>query len=182
MRCSLSAVAFGFFLLAGSNAADVQPDPRVSARAKYAKHSAEALKIVEPVKISRVFYWKDGGTVGLELADAKGKKHAFCLYSPGGAGLPEKDKKPRIILNLFIGAAYPTHDGAKMVDVRGPEESALYGVLLRAIDSHKERDAILAQDIDRKLWEARKLWGTDIYETRTFFHRLESHFLKETAT
>jgi hypothetical protein len=179
MRCLLVAVAFGFVLLAGSNAADVEKDPRVSARAKYAKHSADALKIVEPVKISGVFGWKDGGTVGLELTDAKDKKHAFCLYSPGGAGLPEKDKKPRIILNLFIGAAYPTHEGAKMVDVCGPEESALYGVLLRAIDKHKEKDAILAKDIDAKVWGARKLWGTNLLETHTFFHRLESHFLKE---
>ena len=155
MRRLLSAVAFWFVLLAGSNAADVHQDPRVSARAKYAKHSADALKIVEPVRIAKVFEWKDGGTVGLELTDAKGKKHAFCLYSPGGAGLPEKDKKPRIVLNLFIGAAYPTDEGAKMVDVCGPEESALYGVLLRAIESHQEKDA------------------------HTFFHRLESHFLKE---
>ena len=140
MKFLLSAVACGFALLAGGQAADVQKDPRVSARAKYAKHSADALQIVEPVKMSRVFYWKDGGTVGIELTDAKDKKHAFSLYSPGGAGLPEKDKKPKIILNLFIGAAHPGHQGAKMVDFGGPEESALYGVLLRAIDKHKEQE------------------------------------------
>ncbi len=151
----------------------------MSARAQYAKHSAEALKIVEPVIISNVFGWKDGGTVGLELTDAKDKKHTFCLYSPGGAGLPEKDKKPKVILNLFIGAAYPTHEGAKMVEVCGPEEAALYGVLLRAIDKHKEKDVLFAKDIDNKLWETRKLWGTHTFETHTFFHRLESHFLRE---
>ena len=174
-----SMVTCWFALLAGGNAADVKKDPRASARAEYAKRSADALQIVEPVKISRALGYKDGGTVGIELTDAKDKKHSFCLYSPGGAGLPEENKKQRIILNLFIGAAYPTNPGAKMVAVRGPEESALYGVLLRAIDKHKEKDAILAKDIDFKLWEARKLWGTDLLATHTFFHRLESHFLKE---
>lgn len=179
MRLLLSAVACWLVLLADGNALDVKKDPRASARAKYSKHSADALQIVEPVKISRVFYWKDGGTVGIELTDAKEKKHFFCLYSPGGAGLPKKDKKPKIIPNLFIGAAYPTHQGAKMVDVRGPEESALYGVMLRAIDKHKEKNAILAKNIDVNLWETRKLWGTDLFETHAFFHRLEGHFLKE---
>ena len=179
MKYLLAGVAFWFVVLAGVNAHDVPKDPRASARAKYTKHSADALKIVEPVKITRVFSWKDGGTVGIELTDASDKKHAFCLYSPGGAGLPEKDKKPKIILNLFVGATYPTGEGAKMVDLGGPEESALYGVLLRAVDMHKEKDAILARNIDEKLWEARKLWGTDVLATHTFFHRLESHFLKE---
>ena len=67
MKYFVSAVAWWFVLLAGGNATDVKKDPRASARAQYAKHSADALQIVEPVKISRVFYWKDGGTVGIEL-------------------------------------------------------------------------------------------------------------------
>jgi hypothetical protein len=179
MRYLLSAVACLIVLLSAAHAADVAKDPRASARAKYAKHSADALQIVEPVRISRVFGYKDGGTIGIELTDAKDKKHAFGLYSPGGAGLPERDEQPRIILNLFIGAAHPGHKGAKMVDVGGPEELALYGVLLRAIDKHKEKDAILAKEIDQKLWTARKLWGEDLLFTHDFFHRLESHFLKE---
>jgi hypothetical protein len=165
--------------MAGATADDVKKDPRASARAKYAKHSADALKIVEPVKITRVFYFKDGGTAGIELTDAKDMKHPFCLYPPGGAGLPQKDKQPKIIPNLFIGATHPTQAGAKMVALGGPEESALYGVLLRVIDKHKEKDAILTKEIDQNLWDTRKLWGADLFETHAFFHRLEGHFLKE---
>src|SRR5690349_5047836 len=134
MKPVFATVACWLVLLASANAAEVAKDPRASARAKYAKQSADVLKIVEPVKIFRPFYSKDGGTVGIELTDANDQKHAFSLYSPGGAGLPEKDKPPKIILNLFIGAIHPTRKGAKMVDVRGPEEATLYGVLLRAID------------------------------------------------
>lgn len=178
MRILLSAAVVSLTLLARANA-DVAKDPRASTRSKYATQSGEALKIVEPVKIARGFGWKDGGSVGIELFDAKGVKHSFALYSPGGAGLPVEGGPPKIILNLFVGAAHPGHKGATMVNVRGPEESALYGVLLRAIDSHKDKDALLAKDVDPKLWEARQLWGTDLLPIHTFFHRLESHFSKE---
>ncbi len=178
MRYLLSTAICSLVLLA-VGAADEAKDPRASARAKYRNHSGTALNIAEPAKFSRGFGWKDGGTVGIELIDAKGKKHSFSLYSPGGAGLPEKDKPAKIIPNLFIGAAHPKHDGAKMVDVRGPEEMALYGVLLRIIDQHKEKDVLRAKDIDQNVWTNRKLWATDLYEFHTFFHRLEAHFLKE---
>ena len=178
MKYLVSLSFCGFVILAVGNA-DEKKDPRESSRIKYAKHSGNALDIVEPIKISRGFGWKDGGTIGIELIDAKDKKHSFSLYSPGGAGLPEKDKPPKVIPNLFIGAAHPGHQGAKMVDVRGPEESALYGVLLRAINQHKDKDALLAKDIDHNLWTTRKLWGTDLLPIHTFFHRLEAHFLKK---
>lgn len=179
MRILLSAVTCWLVFPACGNAAEAKKDPQTSARALYAKHSADALQIAEPIKISRVVTWKDGGTVGIELTDARDKKHSFSLYSASGAGLPEKDQKPNVILNLFIGATHPSHQAAKRVDVRGPEEAALYGVLLRAIDKHTEKDAILAREIDQKLWETRALWGTELFGTHTFFHRLEGHFLKD---
>jgi len=177
MKSLLFPVVCSFVVFAVANA-DEKKDPRVSARAKYAKQAGDVLNIVEPVKLSRGFGWKDGGTVGIELLDTKGKKHSFSLYSPGGAGLPVENKPPKIIPNLFIGAAHPKDQGAKMVAVRGPEESALYGVLLRAIDQHPEKEALLAKEIDEKLWTDRKLWGTGLLDFHTFFHRLESHFLK----
>src|SRR5436305_1821467 len=119
MRFLLSAAVCSLAML-GIADADVAKDPRAIARAKYGKHPGDALKIVEPVKIARGFGWKDGGTVGIELIDAKNEKHSFSLYSPGGAGLPVKDKPPTIILNLFVGAAHPEQKGAKMVEIRGP--------------------------------------------------------------
>jgi hypothetical protein len=179
MKYLLSA-AIGCCVLLTIGHAENAKDPRAAARAKYGKHSADALKIAEPAKYSQGFGWKDGGTVGIALVDAKDEKFSFALYSPFGAGLPEKDdsKPPRIIPNLFVGATYPGHKGSKMVEVRGPEEAALYGVLLRIIDKHKDKDLLLAKDIDLKLWEARNV-GVGMYELHTFFHRLEAHFLEE---
>ena len=111
----------------------------------------------------------------LELTDAKDKKHTFSLYPPGGSSV---DKEPKFIPNLLLAPPTP-RKSAKMVEFRSPEESALYGVLLRMIDKHKEKDAILTMEIDQKVWETRKLWGTDAFELHAFFHRLEGHFLKE---
>lgn len=176
MKPLFAAVAFGLAVLASGSAEGVARDPRASARAKYAKQSAAPLGTVEPVTISRAVFYKDGGTSGLELTDAARKKHAFSLFSPGD-GPPGKDGPPEGIPNLFVGASHPTFQGARKAEVRGPEEAALYGVLLRTID--KEKDAILGKDVDVKACEARKLFGTGLVETRTFFHRLEGHFLKE---
>ena len=154
MKYLLSAPIGCLVLLAIGHAENAN-DPRDAARAKYGKHSAAALKIAEPARYSEGFGWKDGGTVGIELVDARDEKFSFALYSPFGAGLPEKDDKPpRIIPNLFIGSRHPGHKGSKKVDVRGPEEAALYGVLLRILDKHKDKDLILAKDIDLKMWEA----------------------------
>ncbi len=173
---SIFVFAFVFFAVVG---AEIERDPRSTARAKYAKRPGDALSFVEPVKVIRGVGWKDGGTVGLELVDANDKKHTYSLYPASGAGLPVKDLPPKIIINLFTGATHPGHQGAKMVEVRGPEESALYAVLLRAIAKHKDKEAIFAKEIDEDLWTKRGLWGTDMLSIHTFFHRLESHFLKE---
>ena len=94
-------------------------------RAKYAKQSAAVLKIAEPIKVSDVFYWKDGGSLGIELTDANKKKHLFCF-----------DGRTKASGKLFVGVNYPGPAG-KEVEIWGPEESALYAVMLRWVNKHE---------------------------------------------
>ncbi len=126
----LGLLAFGLVLFGCfETAADI--------RARYAARSPELLTIAEPVKVSETFIWLDGGTYGIELTDAQGKKHSFCLRQTGddGGGVPPP--------NLFIGAPHFAQPGAKMVDVRGSEEADLYGVLLRWIGQQQVPEAFL---------------------------------------
>ena len=157
--------------LAAVPADEAKPEPRTAIRARYAKQSAAVLKIDEPVKVSKAFYWKDGGSIGILLTDAKGKEHAFCL---DGRPLPSKEHpNEQGTRNLFVGATHPTKPGAKMVDVRGPEESALYSIMLRWADKHPQRAALY----DEKNPLDQKEFG-DLWEIRRFFLRLDARFMK----
>src|SRR5262249_3702022 len=134
--------------------------------AKFAKQSADALKIAEPVQVSEVFYYKDGGTIGIVLTDAKGVMHSFCLDGRKEAG--------KSTGNLFVGATYPNRKGAKMVDARGAEESPLYGVMLRWANKHPQRDALYNEKSDLNAKEFGNLW-----EIRAFFLRLDARFVRK---
>ncbi len=172
MNSLLLGIAWLFLALMPAWADEPQKDPAAEIRAKYAKQSAEVLKIVEPVKVSDVFYWKDGGSIGIELTDAKGNKHAFCL---DGRFLPTKEQpNEKGTRNLFVGATHPTHKGAKKVEMRGLEESALYGVMLRWADKHPQRDALYNEKVDLNAKEFGNLW-----EIRAFFLRLDARFVKK---
>ncbi len=144
-----------------------QKDAGAEIRAKYAKESAKVLGIVEPIKVSQVYYYKDGGTIGIEITDAKSNKHLFCL---DGRYLPKDDPNAMGTRNLFIGATYPTKDGAKKVALRGPEESALYGVMLRWANNHPQRAGLYNDKID--------LQG-NLWEIRAFFLRLDARFVQK---
>jgi hypothetical protein len=169
MRKLLVGIPCVLLALVAGRADDVKDDPVAQTRAKYAKQSAEVLKITEPVKVSDVFYYKDGGTIGIELTDAKDKKHLFCLD-----GRLSENPKGKGTRNLFVGATYPTRDGAKMVDIRGPEESALYGVMLRWANKHPQRDALYNDKIDLTRKEFGNLW-----EIRAFFLKLDARFVQK---
>jgi hypothetical protein len=158
-----------FLALMTGRADGVKKDPVAETRAKYAKQSAEVLKIVEPVKVSNVFYWKDGGSIGIELTDAKDKKHLFCL---DGRFLPSKEQpNEKGTRNLYIGANHPTRKDAKKVEMRGPEESALYGVMLRWANKHPHREAIFNEKLDLNQKDHGNLW-----EIRAFFLKLDARF------
>jgi hypothetical protein len=108
----------------------------------------------------------DGGTYGIELTDAQGKKHSFCLCSTNddGGGVPQP--------NLIIGATHFSKPGAKKVALRGPEEADLYGVLLRWIDQ---------QQVPGDFMEPRRSpdpKDSKAYGAWMFFRRLDDHFVR----
>lgn len=129
-----------------------------SVREKYEKLPCKTLAIAEPVELTKVYYYKDGGTIGLLLTDAKKVEHKFCLDGREG--------KSR---SLFVGVTYPNEQNGKRVDLRGAEESELYGVLLRWVKKHPQRDAIFDEkkDIDSQ---------PNLWEFRRFFLRLDERF------
>jgi len=159
-------IAFTFLLSLGVGAIAVASNPEPakkadleSLRAAYAKKPVKALAIVEPVEIKEVFYWKDGGSIGLELKDAKGVIHAFALDG--------RFKKSR---NLFLGVNYPNETKGKQVDIWGAEEQELYSVLLRLVNRHPQKEALL--DGTKKLDDSKeRLW-----EFREFFLRIDDRF------
>ena len=119
-----------------------------------------------------MFYYKDGGTIGVEITDAKNKKHLFCL---DGRFLATKDEpNEKGTRNLYLGVTHPTQAGAKKVDMRGPEEAALYGVMLRWANAHPHRDALYNEKIDVNRKEFGNLW-----EIRGFFLRLDARFVQK---
>jgi hypothetical protein len=135
-------------------------DPQ-SVRAALAKKPCKVLAIVEPVEVSEAFYWKDGGSIGLELKDAKGKVHRFALDG--------RAKKPSC---LFVGVTYPSDAAGKRVEIQGVEEQELYAVLLRWVNGHPQRDALF--DGAKKLDESKqRLW-----EFREFFLRMDRRLVK----
>jgi hypothetical protein len=145
---------------AGADTASKPAKPDLqSARAAFAKKPCKALAIVEPVEVKEVFYWKDGGSIGLELKDAKGKVHRFAL-----------DGRAKQTRCLFLGVTYPSETKGKRIDVWGAEEQELYAVLLRWVNRHPQRDALF--DASRKLDESKqRLW-----EFRAFFLRMDDRF------
>lgn len=130
-------------------------NPRDATRAKYRKHPAAPLQIVEPVTV-RAFYFKDGGTIGLELTDSNGKKHSFCNEAFGP---------------LYLGATHPSNKNAKPANSDEPME-VLYGVLVRWVDQHEHRDTFydLANDLTNAKYR-------DLWELRAFFLRLEDRLV-----
>jgi hypothetical protein len=136
-------------------------DPVRAVRDKYEKLPLKVLKIAEPAEVTEVRYYKDGGSIGLELTDAKKVKHHFCFDGSKGPGP----------YPLLVGAIYPTREGAREVELRGPEEAELYAVLLRWARKHKHRDAFLDPKADLPFAKYGRLW-----ETQAFFFRLERRF------
>jgi hypothetical protein len=130
------------------------------ARAAIAKKPCKALEIVEPIKVKRAFYWKDGGSLGLELEDAKGTIHRFALDGREKGG-------PR---HLFLGVTYPSEKAGKRVGIWGVEEQELYAVLLRWVNRHPQRSAIL--DNSRELDESKER----LSEFVAFFARIDARF------
>ena len=171
MKIFSFGVALSFVVFTIGSAEPAKKAPVEETRAKYSKQSAEVLKIAEPVVVSKVDYWKDGGTIGIVLKDAKGQEHAFCL---DGRFLPSKEHPDeKGTRNLFVGATHPTKTGAKMVELRGPEETALYGVMLRWANKHPNREALFNEKVDLLAPGFGNLW-----QIREFFLRLDARYTR----
>lgn len=158
------------FLAASAVGADELKESPSMTRARHRKREVEPLAIREPVTIDEGLVWKDGGSIGLVLLDAKGKKHAFCL---DGGGLPTREKPHgEREHNLVVGTTHPLRDGGKRIPLRGAEEAALYGVLLRWADRQPEREALL----DRTLPFHSQTHGS-LWVAREFLLRLDARYL-----
>lgn len=160
LRVLLALLTVGAALGAAADPPAGKQDPIQAARQKYAKHPADALKIAEPVEVTKVIYYKDGGSIHLQLTDAKKTEHKFCF-----------DGRKRGVFPIEVGVTYPGQEGGKVVEFRGPEEQALYGVLLRWAKKHPASEVILDEqkEIDHKKYP-------DLWEVRVFFLRLERRF------
>jgi hypothetical protein len=101
----------------------------------YAKSLSEKLDIKEPVRLKDAAGYWDGGSRRLTLVDARGVEYEFMIWH-GPAGPMDITRS----------------DGKKQpqrVELAGPEERDLYGVLLRWILAHPIREALLGKaDID----------------------------------
>ena len=162
IRLAISLV-LSLWLCSAGTGADPEQKPvkrdLESVRAAFAKKPCKALAIVEPVDVKEVFHWKDGGSLGLELKDAKGTVHSFALDG--------RAKKSR---SLFLGVTYPSETDGMQVDIWGVEEQELYSVLLRWVNRHPQKDALF--DATKKLDESKqRLW-----EFRQFFLRMDDRF------
>jgi len=101
--------------------------PTINIPDVYREYSSDILGIIEPIEVEKCAVWEDGGTVFLKLKDATGASFMACLDGRDWGG-PFRD--------LYLGALHPADDGAYSVGIAGPEEAALYAVLVRYFDAN----------------------------------------------
>lgn len=120
---------------ARSDAADAPDSAAVaSVRARHAKRTATTLKLVEPVILVSAARYKDGGTRTVHLRDAKGRELKACTNGM----LLRGDSIEKYSSFLYVGASYPTEDGAVAAESCGDEARDLYAILLRWSAAHPE--------------------------------------------
>lgn len=129
-------------------------------RKRFADAPCQVLKIAEPVEVSEIHYYKDGGSIGLVLTDEKKVQHRVCF-----------DGRKRGVFPIVFDVIYPSQPGGRVVSVRGPEESDLYRVLLRWANRHPQRPALYDESIRIDDAKSLKMW-----EVREFFLRLDRRF------
>jgi len=141
----------------------------VTVRARYVQWPADILKVKEPIQITAAGIIPDGGTLTVTLRDRDGHELKACL--DGRMGTPGVDPEPR---HVYIGAGYVGDPNGRKVLVCGPEESALYGLLLRWAAGQPRSKEIAAMDIHRGHAANPILW-----EVHRFLKALEWRFSQE---
>jgi hypothetical protein len=96
------------------------PQERVNlVRQMYEKVPPLIFEVAEPVQLVKATMYEDGGTIVVQLKDAKGKELAVILDRKIGSSTRE---------SMFVSYV---PNSKEPVLLRGPEEAALYGILLR---------------------------------------------------
>lgn len=95
------------------------PDRALLVRQMFEKVPPLILAVAEPIEILKANVVEDGGTTTIALRDARGKSLSFRLDRRRGSPTREE-------MFLAEGAA-----AEAKVTIRGPEEAALFGLLLR---------------------------------------------------
>ena len=105
---------------------------RSAIRQQYRDYPARVLGVKEPIKFNEVVTFEDGGTKSVTLTDATGTRFQACLDGRNWDG-------PYV---MYVGAAYPTDEGARKVLMQGPEEAAFFGLLIRWCETDPQRSAV----------------------------------------
>ena len=97
----------------------------------------EINSIQQPVDITGVLYYRDGGTIGVVMSDAAGKELKFC---------PDRRRGKKKPYPVFWGATHPTIKGAKKIAIAGHEERVILKNLQQWVRDHlsnEELDSLL---------------------------------------
>lgn len=129
-------------------------------RAKHEKLTADVLEVKEPARVTEADVFDDGGTVTVALSDATGKKFVACI---DGRTQPQPGGWAR---HMWTGVKHPTKPGGKKVPMKGTEEAALHGVLLRWAKQQPGWEKVSrmsvheGQKANRLLWEVHRFLVT----------------------
>lgn len=96
------------------------------------------LKLYPPFDLVELLRWRDGGSLGFTVVDARGQRLSFSLDKRIGSSTPGR---------WYIGATYPTHEGAELVASAGKREHALVRILDLWLSQHftdSERSTLAA--------------------------------------
>lgn len=98
------------------------------------------LELYPPFELVQLHRWRDGGSLGFTVDDAKGQRLSFSLDGRIGSPTPGR---------WYIGAGHPTQEGAELVEVGGKREQALIRILDLWLSQHfsdSQRGALAATD------------------------------------
>ena len=124
-----------------------------------------------PVTVSEVYYWEDGGSIGVILTDSSQQTFPLCVDHQ--MDLLGTGKRHSTWGHLFFGATYPTHDGATHVKPGASEEQAicavLEGWLERNVPKGKRKrlmDTGVNELTEMEVKQKRVLWLVECLRTR----------------
>ena len=82
------------------------------------------------ITVTDVLYYTDGGTTGIIIKDQNGKVLKLCLDGRMQIQeiLPGAVVKPKPY-HIYVGATYPTDQGAQSVSIGGKEEKTILSIL-----------------------------------------------------